>query len=108
MYSLNVNVHSHHFKHEIINKELLIFPEFASSQVTAKCLFSKTKFSKKILFQLSPGMCFFIHIFQFLNCSVRIHLGGSKAAMTKQFFYCIQVCPIIHKVSGKTVPEYMG
>ena len=37
-----------------------------------------------------------------------IYLRGSKAAVTEQFLYSIEIGAIIGQVCGKTVTQYMG
>jgi len=53
-------------------------------------------------------MGFFMNILKLFYAVVCIDLGGSQAAVTQQFFYCVEVGPTVHQMGGKGVPEHVG
>ena len=52
-------------------------------------------------------MRFFIHFLQPFDGVVCVHLRCCKAGMAKQLLDGVDVCPVVHQVCGKAVPQHV-
>ena len=63
--------------------------------------------SEIIPYSLSPGMKFFMDIFQSVLVNMGVYLGGGNVGVAEHHLHCAQIGTVAEKMGGKRMADHM-